>query len=227
MVTLTTTGRTTENLDQVTFPIIQHDPTSSSIHTPQTESYTSKVWDVSRALGFQPICQALLEACGLHTREVKHVAIRKSRTIAFFIALLHFLPRSGAVTLVWLICRVYYIGHELAGSIGQDNLRLLSLQFAAKVHELLMITSLSAVVFTIIQAFLVFGDGVPLGALSAGMQVNHVAFLWSKEFLGICASPFTSSVRKAGFILVLILCTLLGVTVGPSSATLMKREEAY
>lgn len=89
-----------------------------------------------------------------------------------------------------------------------------SLQFAAKVHELLILASLSAMILEYTRR-LISVDGLPFGLLSAvhrGADINLLresAFWWS-----ICQKK--KSTLALGIILV--FSALLSVLVGPSSA---------
>lgn len=96
---------------------------------------------------------------------------------------------------------------------------LLALQFAAKLHELLMLSSLGEILFSETVKQLVFGDGLPLGAIAAGLQFDQISYLWSKEFRATSCATFK---RKYLIIPAIIICTLLGVSIGPSSATAIK-----
>ncbi|KAI9864753.1 MAG: hypothetical protein M1824_004660 [Vezdaea acicularis] len=71
---------------------------------------------------------------------------------------------------------------------------------------------------------LIVGHGLPFGSISIGLSITNISVLWSKEFLGTCLARF-NSLRKKWFLLVMIVvCAILGVTVGPASATAMKPQ---
>lgn len=125
---------------------------------------------------------------------------------------------SGAVTVIILNAKNFWIGKELQGSINQDSIKILALQLTAKLHELLMLASLGNILYAFVLELTVLGNGMPLGALTAGSEFSKVSYLWSKGFL---ATYITSFDKKFSFILLAIVCTLLGVLVGPSSATAM------
>ena len=48
----------------------------------------------------------------------------------------HLIPVSAAIGLVSLNIHGYYIGGELSGASGYDDVKLSALQFAAKIHEI-------------------------------------------------------------------------------------------
>lgn len=88
-----------------------------------------------------------------------------------------------------------------------------TLQFAAKVHELLMIGSLSAIVLHFVRKFLVGVKGLPFGLLTAGYSVGSTEYIFSKAFWG---SGFNRVFWTLSILL--IFCTLLANLLGPSSA---------
>ena len=131
-------------------------------------------------------------------------------------------PVTAALALVVLNMAQYYVGGELAGPVGQDDQKLNALQFGAKLHELLMLASLAAIVFTYIRRELVFGEGVPYGALCAGLELDNFSFLYSPELWSAAWAQWQRR-RKRWMLLTLLICTtLLGVTLGPSTANLMR-----
>lgn len=131
----------------------------------------------------------------------------------------HLLAIASAVIIVALNVAGLWVGKELTGTSGQDTEKLLALQFAAKLHELLMLSSLGQILFSEIFKQLVFGEGLPLGAIAAGLQFDQISYLLSKEFQALFCAAFG---RKYLIIPAIIICTLLGVSLGPSSATAIK-----
>lgn len=146
----------------------------------------------------------------------------QSRTEAALRCAIHVVPISGAIGLVALNTIQSYIGGELSGKNGQDDEKLAALQFTAKLHELLMLASIGTIVFTYIRRELVLGEGVPFGAIFAGLQFESISLFWSMEFWGIVYSNFQKRHKKWLLITIILLCTLLGVSVGPSTANLMR-----
>jgi hypothetical protein len=146
----------------------------------------------------------------------------KSRTEAVLRCTIHVVPISGAIGLVSLNAIQSYIGGELSGKNGQDDEKLAALQFTAKLHELLMLASIGTIVFTYIRRELVLGEGVPFGAIFAGLQFESISLFWSMEFWGIVYSTFQKRHKKWFLITIIIVCTFLGVSVGPSTANLMR-----
>ena len=101
-----------------------------------------------------------------------------------------------------------------------------ALQFAAKLHELLMLASISTVTFAYIREQMAFGAGVTLGTLFAGQQFSNISNLWSMEFWSAVydARAESHSPRRPGYYVVALitLATILGVSVGPCGAVLMR-----
>lgn len=114
--------------------------------------------------------------------------------------------------------RGYYIGKELMGSSGQDDLKLLGIQFASKLLELLAMAPLSCILFALIRKPPLRGN-LPFGALTAGLEFKGLSILWSKEFMATYSAKFQNKVL---LITTIIVFTILGATVGPSAATTAK-----
>jgi hypothetical protein len=110
----------------------------------------------------------------------------KSRSIALLRGLVHIIPMSGCIVLICLNWSSYYIGAELSGPDNSDSQKIAGLQFAAKIHEIFMVTSLGMVIVTHIRRELMLGDGLPFGAMFLPSGFQQVSFLWSPAFGGIC-----------------------------------------
>ncbi|EMD60743.1 hypothetical protein COCSADRAFT_346138 [Bipolaris sorokiniana ND90Pr] len=146
------------------------------------------------------------------TKEHPKVATYKSRRMAALNSLLHFVPLSGALVLVVLFWTQYWIGGN------SDNAT--SLQFAAKLHEMLMQASLVDILLYVIR-FQATSGYIPLGALSGAAKAPQLSYLWSLDFFSAILSPAFSARRKAAFILSTSGLLLMTAVVGPSSAVLM------
>ena len=160
------------------------------------------------------------------TVEEKKVAIYKSRKHAAIQCAIHILPVLAVITIVGINLLQFYIGGELSGVKGEDFEKLAALQFAAKLHELLMLASLGAIVFTAIRRELAFGDGVPFGAVFAGLAIDSISTLWSMEFWSVIFDAWSKTTtgrrRKWYLVALLLISVLLGASVGPSTANLMR-----
>lgn len=125
---------------------------------------------------------------------------------------------AASMLLITLNFRGLYIGGELSGSSGQDDLKMLGLQVTAKILELLAMASLSVIILAIIRRELVNAH-LPFGAVTASFQFSSIAFLWSKEFVAACKSKYSSLKMKVLLLSVIVVFTILGGTLGPAAAT--------
>lgn len=157
-----------------------------------------------------------------HLAEHQKIALQRDRKNAFFAGLVHFLPANAAIAISTLNIIGYYIGGELSGPSGYDDVKFLGLQFASKLHEVLVLTSLGTVLSAYVRHELVLGDGVPFGAMFAGQSFHDVKFLVSLEFWGVCKGKFAHRKRRWTLVFILISCTVLGFSVGPSIASINK-----
>lgn len=92
------------------------------------------------------------------------------------------------------------------------NTYLSVLQFVAKIHESLIILSLTAIVFHRIRYEILAGDGIPFGLLSSGLQYNSWFVLARSDFRAAITR------RHAGLIGIFVLSFLLAATSGPAAA---------
>lgn len=114
--------------------------------------------------------------------------------------------------------RGVWIGKELQGSINRDGTKILALQITAKLHELLMLASLGDFLGSFLLELMVLNKGAPFGALLIEDQFSKISYLWSSGYIATCMASFN---KKSSFIILVTVCTLLGILVGPSSATAM------
>ena len=108
--------------------------------------------------------------------EPTKIAIRKSRITALLRAFIHLVPVGVALWEVILNWNTY-----LAGSQVRNQALY---QFGAKLHEMTAQASIAAVWFSYVRYELSLGQGLPFGALFAGLQVSQASYLWSVEFWG-------------------------------------------
>ncbi|KAJ3523774.1 hypothetical protein NM208_g12326 [Fusarium decemcellulare] len=136
--------------------------------------------------------------------------------------LVHILPFGAALALVLLNTISLYIGGEMSGVPGRTTETFFALLITAKVHELLMVTSLTTIVATHIRKELIFGDGLPYGAIFAPHRFNTIGFIFSGAFSGLCFQKWQAKARKHFLIWLIIICAMLSVWVGPASVILMR-----
>ena len=125
---------------------------------------------------------------------------------------------AASMLLITLNFKGFYIGGELSGSSGQDDLKMLGLQVTAKILELLAMASLSVIILALIRRELVNAH-LPFGAVTASFQFSSIGFLWSKEFVAACKSKYSSLKKKVLLLSVIVVFTILGGTLGPAAAT--------
>ena len=145
--------------------------------------------------------------------EPAKVAIHRDRTIAVYRSTIHAVPVFAAIGIVAINLHGYYIGASVDGMGG--------FQFAAKIDEMFMVASISAVIMSFIRLELVQGKGIPFGASLAGLQFGNLSYLWSMEFWGALTAGRFAVGHKASFLLITIVCVALAATVGPSAAILL------
>lgn len=153
-----------------------------------------------------------------YTEQTK-VAIRKSRTTALLRALIHFIPVAVALWEIVLNWNTYFVGYNVYN--------LAYYQFGAKLHEIAIQASLSAVIFSYVRYELVLGDGIPFGALFSGLQISQVSYFWSMEFWGTICSRTIPAKNKLRLLSVVAASIFLATVTGPSSAILLVPRSDY
>lgn len=175
--------------------------------------HASKLLDGLRMFRLQLIGQILKPVSALTSQtELPKVAVYHSRRMAAVHSLLHFIPLSGAVTLLVL--------HWTKFWTGETSNDATTLQFVAKFHELVMQASIVNVLLCIIRTQALDGY-VPMGMLSGAAEATHLSYLWSLDFISAVTSPALNYWRKALFALSMVLLILMTALVGPSAAVLM------
>jgi hypothetical protein len=144
--------------------------------------------------------------------ERRKVATHQSRRIAALNSLLHLVPLSGAITLLVLHWTKYWVG-------GSTDNRT-TLQFVAKLYELLAQASLVDLLVYVIRAQALEGY-IPLGALSGAAQAPQLSYLWSLDFISAIRAPTFTAWQKTIFGLSSMISLSIAATIGPSTAVLM------
>jgi hypothetical protein len=154
---------------------------------------------------------------GHPTVESQKVAVLENFGTACYVSLLHIIPTMASIILVTFNFKGYYIGGELSGPKGEDGLKLLGLQFTAKMLELWTVASLSCIIFALIRNQLLDGN-IPFGAVTTGFEFSKISLFWSKEFIATCAGNFKSPLAKLLLVSTIAVFTILGATLGPAAA---------
>ncbi|KAI1172312.1 hypothetical protein F4777DRAFT_519813 [Nemania sp. FL0916] len=147
------------------------------------------------------------------TREQRKVALRKR--ISLLHPFVHILPVIATIAIVQLNFRQVY---------WDDDSRFdprwpAFLQFPAKLHEILIVGSLSAMVLHIFRRMLVGPYGIPLGLMVGAFQMGSAEYLISKSYIKPLRHSFFHHHRKAFFVaLALGSAIIYSFLVGPASA---------
>ncbi|KAI5457074.1 hypothetical protein BGZ63DRAFT_417405 [Mariannaea sp. PMI_226] len=187
-------------------------------------SFTRNLLPLQR---FSTLCRSI--GLGILTfvrdrEEPPKVVVTRSRKLALARSAIHLLPALVSIALITINVSGYFIGSELQGKQNQDSLKLGLLQVAAKTQELLIVSSLATVIFHVLRAELMFGDGVPLGLVVSGWSFTQLSYFWSAEFWGGVASINTSSRRvwrRYFFVSLVFISGILAIMAGPAAAVLM------
>lgn len=119
-------------------------------------------------------------------KEVPKVVIHKGVNLAWFAhTWVHIPPTFATAVLLalnlWLYPNARVRGHYIGGMIPgplEDETKLNWLQFSAKMHDILIVASLSTVMWDMTRYFLVYKPlGVPLGLVGAGSAFTEAKFL--------------------------------------------------
>ncbi|KAF4948405.1 hypothetical protein FSARC_13756, partial [Fusarium sarcochroum] len=156
--------------------------------------------------------------------EEPKVLIDHSWRLALSRSTIHLLPACVSMALITLNLQGYFIGRELEGPRAQDDAKLGMLQAAAKIQELLVVSSLGTVIFHVLRSEIVFGDGLPLGLVVSGWSFTSLSYFWSAEFWGGIFSRETSSGRRwrrAVLVFLIIAAGAIALMAGPATAVLM------
>ncbi|KAJ4249167.1 hypothetical protein NW762_012502 [Fusarium torreyae] len=135
----------------------------------------------------------------------------------------HVLAVAMTIVIVQLSLREIYwfdqtakmevFGHEVKAESNKH-----ALQFVAKIHEALIVASLTAITFHIMRLML-RGQGISFGVLDGAYRFGSVPWLWSKGLWGALQKP--SHNQNFLFAIGLALAAIYANIVGPSSAILL------
>jgi hypothetical protein len=113
------------------------------------------------------------------------IALRKDRATALLRCAIHIIPLAGTSTLLYLNFSWFSLsrGWGYSGNFDASS-SLVGLQFAAKLHEMTMVASLTTAFLSLSRTYLVSEHGLPLGTAFMGLQVSdHVCVCkipWSR-----------------------------------------------
>ncbi|CAD6590448.1 MAG: hypothetical protein ASARMPREDX12_004370 [Alectoria sarmentosa] len=163
---------------------------------------------------------------GLSPEPTKPV-VKKSFWVGFSRCLIHILPVTVSLVLFRLNLGGFYIGHGFSQQSSDDltdqgnDVKLALIQVAAKVQELLVISSYGVIIFSVTRDRLLH-KGIPLGLAASGLSFARISYFWSPALWGAISALITSSKIQGVCLLILItLGGLIATTAGPASAILM------
>jgi len=174
------------------------------------------------AKGSKPIEKAAHPPSHGSTEQPK-VIVSESRLGILKCCTVHLMPILATIIILSLNLHGHYIGHDFQGRIKSETINRLLLQVAAKVHEVLIGTSLALIVLDAVRYELVFGNGLPLGLVGAGLAFDKFQYFTKKEF-GVAVKHWfnnENTVRKVLFVGLLLVSGLIATLSGPASATLL------
>jgi hypothetical protein len=134
----------------------------------------------------------------------------------YYIVLLHLIPVVAAIVIISLNIYGYWIGKGLSGNDKENAPKALAFQLTAKLHELFMLASLNDLLVTYMLRMLAVGHGVPFGSLTIGSRFKDLSYIWSRDFWAIVVTKYH---RRSCLVTLTLVCLILGVFMGPSSAT--------
>ncbi|KAF5488024.1 hypothetical protein CGCF413_v013056 [Colletotrichum fructicola] len=151
--------------------------------------------------------------------------------------LIHFVAVAFTVAVVQFTFRECYWFDEDSwdsvwiSHVAKQDVATNFLQFFAKVHEILIVASVSSMVMHACRRMLV-GDGIPFGFLTGAYQISSAEWLFSKNYVWAAKKRHTDtnsrhyiSTRKHVFMGLAALCFCIYCnTVGPSSAIVIIPE---
>lgn len=176
-----------------------------------------------RALGLQVFSQISFSWTRngrKHDVEPPKPVVRTSLSTSLALATIHILPVMVSITVIGLNLGHLWLGKTLPGSLTSNSLMSAMFQVFAKVQELLIVASLTAVVYHVLVHNLIVGDGVPFGFLCASFSFSEISYFWSSGFWGALDSGI-SLAAKTSMAAILLASGLIAVFAGPSVAVLL------
>lgn len=148
------------------------------------------------------------------TKEAPKVAIYQNRLIASLYSLLDILPAAAALVFFVLNIKGCFVGHISTATIA-------AIQFAAKVLEISIQTSLAGISLSLIRYQVFTGRSLPLDILFAPLNIGRASYLWSLDLWGFLTASWLRDWRKVVLSILIPSTVILAILVGPSSAVLM------
>ena len=195
----------------------------------QTDSMSTPFWQhFLRSTGLGAINELTSWIRGRrHRSEEKKIVLSTSRWTALSRCCVHILPTLVSVAIISINVRQLYVGIDFNSLIGSETLNIALLQTAAKIQELLITASLATIIFQLVRDELLYGDGLPLGLLGAGLDFTKLSFFWSSEIFGSVRSLFRGprKYKKIQLAIFLVCAGALALLAGPSCAVLLVPQQ--
>lgn len=146
----------------------------------------------------------------------KAVSSSRKRDVVVSWAVYHLPPLAVTVVLT-----IIYVQQWTWPYPGPSDEEIAVLQFPAKIHECLIVASLSNILFHRLRYLLIKSDkGVPLGLVTTPFQLNNPLYYIGPEFLGSLRRLLASLPIFLTFGLVMIIA-ILSLAANPFSAVLL------
>lgn len=173
---------------------------------------------VARTLSLKALGQVL----SLRSRkEQPKIVMFKARRAAAIKSIIHIVPLAAASTLIIFnsMGKTFKDYHPTTNT---------ALQFAAKLLELLIQSSLAAIYLVFVtRELLEDTPSLPLGSLFGPLQTTQLSYLWSLEFIGSLTSSRPSKRRRLFMFSMAVVFIGIGALVGPSAAVLLIPRPKY
>ncbi|KAM0130054.1 hypothetical protein ACHAP3_007525 [Botrytis cinerea] len=171
----------------------------------------------------RPLFNSKSKNASSNEAEPTKYALDNRRTILLLDFLLHLGPIAITGVLVYLNVKSVYWS-DVDNGKSQNNF-LNALQFGAKIHEIWIIISITAIISHFIVLSLARGSGLPFGLLGAGFQIGDFGFFFHRAFWSAMRRVYhKSSLSIIAFAIFLIMSFVLASLVGPSSAIAMRPD---
>ncbi|KAK2593012.1 hypothetical protein QQS21_009302 [Conoideocrella luteorostrata] len=189
------------------------------------ESLPSAWYEVLRSVGLHLLAQIPFVRRRAWGRvERPKPIIRNSFPTTLAHLSVHVLPVLTSIAIIALNFKHLFLGRTIPGPVLNNAVTIAAFQVCAKLHELLIVASLSIIVLSVIREQLISGAGLPLGFLCSGFTFSQLSYFWSEAYWGAVGAQMPRC-RKIITALLLLLAGLIATTAGPSSAVLMVPRE--
>lgn len=146
--------------------------------------------------------------------EERKVALYEDHGMSFLQGLSHLIPLGASLSLIIVNARGVFFGKV------PDSTRT-TLQFAAKLLEILTQTSLGIILLSMVRYFMFRKEMLPVGALLAPLSISSIAYCWSIDLWGPLLQRNHDSWKKYALLASIPPMILLAAVVGPAGAVLL------